>query len=160
MPLQIGSFHACGSLTPVPRDGLPADAWMVYGLQDIVKVRRMVQESESPDQIKRLERRRLDALLGYCETASCRRFPLLNYFGEQPAKACGNCDTCEQPVDTWQATEAVQKALSCVYRTGQCFGVNYLVDVLLRGRHGSQSFDSCSVLGWLMWTSTGLAHYG
>jgi len=113
------------------RDGLPADAWMVYGLQDIVKVRRMVQESESPEEIKRLERRRLDALLGYCETATCRRLPLLNYFGEQPDGQCGNCDTCEVTVDTWDASEAVQKALSCVYRTGQRFGVNYLVDVLL-----------------------------
>lgn len=132
------------------RDGLPADAWMVYGLQDIVKVRRMVAESESPEQIKRLERRRLDALLGYCEAASCRRRPLLNYFGEQPPESCGNCDTCEEPVDTWQASEAVQKALSCVYRTGQCFGVNYLVDVLLgvsSDRIRSRGHDSLTVFG-------------
>jgi len=132
------------------RDGLPADAWMVYGLQDIVKVRRMVQESESPEEIKRLERRRLDALLGYCETASCRRLPLLNYFGEQPTGECGNCDVCELPVDTWDASEAVQKALSCIYRTGQRYGVNYLVDVLIgvsNDRIRSRSHDELSVFG-------------
>lgn len=132
------------------RDGLPADAWMVYGLQDIVKVRRMVQESESPEEIKRLERRRLDALIGYCEAATCRRRPLLNYFGENPNGNCGNCDTCERPVDTWDASEAVQKALSCVYRTGQCFGVKYLIDVLLAAsndRIRSRGHDSLSVFG-------------
>ena len=115
------------------RDGLPADAWMTYGLQDVILLRRMLEESTADDAHKRIERRKLDAMLGFCEVATCRRQLLLGYFGDRLDGPCGNCDTCLEPVDTWDATEPVQKALSCAYRTGQRFGVNYLIDVL-RGK--------------------------
>ena len=115
------------------RDGLPATAWMAYGLQDMIMLRQMVSGSEADEARKRIEIRKLDAMLGYCELATCRRRSLLAYFGETPAERCGNCDNCLQPPESWDATEAAQQALSCVYRTGQRFGVGYVVDVL-RGK--------------------------
>ena len=115
------------------RDGLPASAWMVYGLQEVVTLRNMVEGSEAGEARKRLEVRKLDAMLGYCELTTCRRQTVLAYFGETMPEPCGNCDNCLTPVDTWDATEASQKAMSCVYRTGQRFGAAYLIDVL-RGR--------------------------
>ena len=113
------------------RDGLPADAWMVYGLQDVITLRQMLESSDSGDARKRVERHKLDAMLGLCELTTCRRQALLSYFGEQPPGPCGNCDSCLAPPETWDASVPAQKALSCVHRTGQRFGVNYLVDVLL-----------------------------
>ncbi|MCB1649567.1 MAG: DNA helicase RecQ [Pseudomonadales bacterium] len=113
------------------RDGEPATAWMVYGLQDVIMLRQMMDSSQGSEQFKRIERARLDAMLGLCEITSCRRQALLHYFGEDSPERCGNCDTCLQPVPTWDGTEAARKALSCVYRTGQRFGVAYLIDVLL-----------------------------
>ncbi|MBD3336333.1 MAG: DNA helicase RecQ [Candidatus Eisenbacteria bacterium] len=115
------------------RDGLPATAWMVYGLQDIVLLRRLIEGSEAEESHKRVERQRLDALLGYCEVDTCRRQVLLRYFGEEHGGLCGNCDTCLHPPETFDGTEAAQKALSCVARTGQRFGALHLIDVL-RGR--------------------------
>ena len=115
------------------RDGEPADAWMVYGLQEVVTLRHMVENSEAGEDRKRVELRKLDAMLGYCELATCRRRTLLSYFGEDLPEACGNCDNCLVPVTTWDATEAARKAMSCVHRTGQRFGTAYLIDVL-RGR--------------------------
>jgi ATP-dependent DNA helicase RecQ len=112
------------------RDGLPADAWMVYGLQDVVRVSRMVEESPADEAHKRLERTKLDGLLGWCEVTGCRRQALLAYFGEILSEPCGNCDTCLRPPITWDATEAAQKALSCVFRTGQRFGAGHVIDVL------------------------------
>jgi ATP-dependent DNA helicase RecQ len=111
------------------RDGEPADAWMAYGLGDVVQQRRMIAESEGDERFKRVASAKLDALLGLCETTACRRVRLLAYFGEASA-ACGNCDTCLNPPQTWDGTVAVQKALSCAYRTGQRFGAGHLVDVL------------------------------
>ncbi len=116
------------------RDGEPADAWMVYGLQDVVRLGRMVDESQADPAHKRIERTKLDGLLGWCELTTCRRQALLNYFGEPSSAQCGNCDVCLNPPVTWDATEAAQKALSCVYRTGQRFGAAYVTDVL-RGEH-------------------------
>jgi len=113
------------------RDGLPADAWMMYGLQDVIMLKKMQAESVAPEEIKRLENHKLDAMLGLCELTSCRRQVLLRYFGDELPEPCGNCDTCLEPPETWDATAAAQKALSCVHRTGQRFGVSYLVDVLL-----------------------------
>jgi len=113
------------------RDGLPANAWMVYGLQDVITLRQMLESSESDDARKRVERHKLDAMLGLCELTTCRRQALLAYFDDPMPEACGNCDTCLEPPQTWDATEPAQKALSCVHRTGQRFGVNYLVDVLM-----------------------------
>jgi ATP-dependent DNA helicase RecQ len=112
------------------RDGLAADAWLAYGLSDVIMMRQMLDGSENTEQRKRLERRKLDALLGFCEAAVCRREALLNYFGETYQAPCNNCDNCLEPVGTWDGKIAAQMALSCVYRTGQRFGVKYLVDVL------------------------------
>lgn len=113
------------------RDGDPAEAWMIYGLQDVVRLRQMMDQSEASDEFKRHERARLEALLGWCETTGCRRRPLLRYFGDTLAKDCGNCDGCLSPVATWNGTEAAQKLLSAAYRTGQRFGAAHLIDVLL-----------------------------
>lgn len=113
------------------RDGLPADAWLAYGLGDVILLRQMLNGSEADEQHKRLEQRKLDALLGLCETTLCRRQVLLNYFGEEYLAQCNNCDNCLAPVATWDGKIAAQMALSCVYRTGQRFGVKHLVDVLL-----------------------------
>jgi len=112
------------------RDGLPANAWMVYGLQDVITLRSMVEASEAEEIHKRVERHKLDAMLGFCELTSCRRQTLLNYFGDKLEKPCGNCDNCLSPAQTWDATEAARKALSCVYRTGQRFGAYHAIDVL------------------------------
>ena len=113
------------------RDGLPANAWMAYGLGDVVSMRKMLDSGDAPEQRKQVERQKLDALLGFCESTACRHQTLLRYFGEQHSGDCGQCDNCLQPVDTWDATQAAQMALSCVYRTGQRFGVVHLIDVLL-----------------------------
>ncbi|NOQ64040.1 MAG: DNA helicase RecQ, partial [Methyloprofundus sp.] len=113
------------------RDGEPANAWMSYGLQDVIMLRQMLQGSDADETHKRVELHKLDAMLGLCEQVSCRREVLLKYFGETDTKPCGNCDTCLEPVETWDGTIAAQQALSCIYRTEQRFGVNYLLDVLL-----------------------------
>ena len=113
------------------RDGAAADAWMVYGLEDVVKLRQMLETSDSDENHKRVERYKLDSMLGLCEITSCRRHALLQYFGEESPVRCGNCDTCLHPVETWDGTTAARKALSCVYRTGQLFGARHLIDVLL-----------------------------
>jgi ATP-dependent DNA helicase RecQ len=113
------------------RDGEPADAWMIYGLQDVVRLRQMADESVAGEEYKRHERQKLDTLLGWCEVTRCRRAPLLAYFGEQPAAECGNCDNCLQPPATRDGTVDAQKLLSAVYRTGQRFGAAHIVDVLL-----------------------------
>ncbi len=117
------------------RDGTPADAWMAYGLGDVVQQQRMIDMSEGGDVFKRVLRTKLDALLGLCESAGCRRVRLLDYFGEPsaPNHNCRNCDNCLEPPQTWNATEASRKALSCIYRTGQRFGAVHLIDVL-RGK--------------------------
>jgi len=112
------------------RDGLPANAWMVYGLQDAAMQRNFIEESDAPENQKRIERQKLDALLGLCEAVCCRRKVILEYFGDKYEK-CNNCDTCLNTPETFDATIAAQKALSCAYRTGERFGVNYLIDVLL-----------------------------
>ena len=118
------------------RDGLPADAWMTYGLADVVNQRRMIDESEAGEEFKRLQRGKLDALLALCEAHDCRRVRLLGYFG-QPSTPCGNCDNCISCPETWDATEAARKALSGIYRFrqagGQRYGAGHLIDVL-RGK--------------------------
>ena len=121
------------------RDGEPADAWMIYGLQDVIKLRQMMASSEGSEEHKRAEQQRLNAMLGLCEITSCRRQALLNYFGEQLDEACGNCDACQEPAETWDATEPSRMALSAVYRTGQRFGVAHLVEVL-RGSDNERIF--------------------
>ena len=129
LPKSIESYYQ--ETGRAGRDGLPADAWMAYGLADVITLRQMVEGSEAGEQRKRLEVRKLDAMLGLCELTTCRRRTLLAYFGETGAGPCGNCDNCIAPPEAWDATEAAQKALSCVYRTGQRFGAGYVIDVLL-----------------------------
>ena len=113
------------------RDGLPANAWMAYGLGDVVSMRQMLLSGDAPEERKRVELQKLDALLGFCESTDCRHQTVLRYFGEEHLGDCQECDNCLTPVDTWDATQAAQMALSCVYRTGQRFGVGHLIDVLL-----------------------------
>ena len=113
------------------RDGLPANAWMAYGLQDVIMLRQMLSSSNADEVHKRVELHKLDAMLGLCEQVHCRRQVLLKYLGDTLAQPCNNCDTCLEPVQTWDGSTAGQQALSCIYRTGQRFGVNYLIDVLL-----------------------------
>ncbi|WP_430514086.1 DNA helicase RecQ [Pannonibacter phragmitetus] len=113
------------------RDGAPAEAWMAYGMADMVQRRRMIAEGEAPEEVKRAETAKLNALVGICETAGCRRQALLAHFGETYPKPCGNCDTCLSPVETWDGTEAAAKFLSAIYRTGQRFGAGHVIDVLL-----------------------------
>jgi ATP-dependent DNA helicase RecQ len=131
------------------RDGLPANAWMTYGLSDVVQQRRFIDQSDASDEFKRVSTSKLDALLGLCESAACRRVRLLSYFGEH-SEPCGNCDTCLDPPQTWDATEASRKALSAIYRTGQRFGVLHLIDVL-RGKIGERvtrwGHDKLNVFG-------------
>ena len=139
------------------RDGEPAKAWMVYGLQDVVQQKRMIDQSEAGEAHKRVMSAKLDAMLGLCETALCRRARLLSYFGEElPESAdgrpwtCGNCDNCQSPPLTFDATESVQKLLSACYRTGQRFGALHLIDVL-RGQSNDKTarfgHDQLAVFG-------------
>ncbi|HEY7760759.1 MAG TPA: DNA helicase RecQ [Burkholderiales bacterium] len=114
------------------RDGEPAEAWLAYGLAEVVLLKSWIEESEAPPEQKRIESMKLDAMLGYCEAASCRRVVLLNYFGEA-ARPCGNCDVCLEPPQTWDATVAAQKLFSAVLRTGSRFGAGHLIDIL-RGK--------------------------
>jgi ATP-dependent DNA helicase RecQ len=131
------------------RDGLPADAWMAYGLGDVVQLRRLIEQSEGNEDFRRVSFAKLDALLGLCETAGCRRVRLLDYFGEASGP-CGNCDTCLEPPETWDATDAARKALSAIYRTEQRFGAVHLMDVL-RGKETERvsqwNHDQLSVFG-------------
>ncbi|GIX35168.1 MAG: ATP-dependent DNA helicase RecQ [Lysobacteraceae bacterium] len=118
------------------RDGEPAEVWLCHGLQDVVLLSQMIQQGEAGEERKRVERSRLEALLGFAESTRCRRELLLGAFGEPFAGPCGRCDNCVEPPATWDATEAARQALSCVYRSGQRFGVTHLIDIL-RG-HASE----------------------
>jgi len=111
------------------RDGLPADAWMAYGLQDVVQQRRMIDESDADENFKRVQGAKLDAMLGLCETSQCRRVRLLDYFG-QPSQSCGNCDICLNPPVSYDGTVQMQKLLSAIYRVEQRFGAGHVIDVL------------------------------
>jgi len=136
------------------RDGAPADAWMAYGLQDVVNQRRMIDESPAEEEFKRVQRGKLDALLALAEAHDCRRVRLLGYFGEH-STPCGNCDNCLTNPDTWDGTEAARKLLSCIYRfqhsSGISFGAGHLIDVL-RGKvtdkvtqHGHQRLSTFAI---------------
>jgi ATP-dependent DNA helicase RecQ len=113
------------------RDGEPANALMFYNISDIVMQRQFIENSNAPENQKRIERQKLNHLLALCESASCRRKILLEYFGDNPSETCGNCDNCENKVEVFDATILAQQAISCVYRTGQMFGIGYLIDVLV-----------------------------
>ncbi|MCQ4347944.1 DNA helicase RecQ [Pseudomonas stutzeri] len=113
------------------RDGLPSEVWMAYGLQDVLFLRQMLQNSEGDEQHKRVERHKLEAMLALCEESRCRRQALLAYFDEDLPQPCGHCDNCVDGVETWDATEAARLALSAIYRSGQRYGVGHLIDLLL-----------------------------
>lgn len=129
MPKSIESYYQETGRSG--RDGLPATAWLAYGMGDIIGIYRFLDRSDAPESRKKIERDKIDAMLGFCEATTCRRRLLLHYFGETLAEDCGNCDVCLHPPETFDATEAAQKALSAVYRTGQKFGAAYLIDVLV-----------------------------
>ncbi len=113
------------------RDGLPATAWMVYGLQDVVLLKQLQARSSASQQIQQIEQQKLETMLALCEVTGCRRQILLTYFDEPLDKPCGYCDLCLEPAEVWDGTEVARKALSCIYRSGQSFGVAHLVDILL-----------------------------
>ncbi len=138
MPKTIESYYQ--ETGRAGRDGEAADAWMIYGLQDVIKLRQMMAGSGGSEEFKRAEQHRLNAMLGLCEITTCRRQTLLAYFGEILEQPCGNCDTCLEPAQTWDGTEAARMALSAAYRTGQRFGVNHLIDVL-RGADTDKIFQ-------------------
>lgn len=119
------------------RDGLPADAWMVYGLQDVLMLKQMLANSEGDERHKRVEQHKLEAMLALCEETRCRRQALLAYFDEDMPEPCGHCDNCIDTIETWDATEAARQALSAIHRTGQRYGVGYLSDVL-QGRENDR----------------------
>ena len=156
------------------RDGQPAETFMTYGMSDVVQRRRMIEEGEAPDEVKRIERGKLEALLALCETTACRRQTILRHFGEEHPGQCGHCDNCLDPAATWDGTEAAIKALAAIYRTGQRFGSGHIVDVLvgretekvlLNGHHTQPVFgkgDELDAKGWQsvlrQLTAMGLVH--
>jgi len=129
MPKSIEAYYQ--ETGRAGRDGLNAEAWMVYGFQDVAWIRQRLMESQANDGFKRIEWRRMNAMLGLCEVSACRRNVILDYFGETTTEPCGRCDNCLSPPQTWDGTQAAQMALSAVYRTGQTFGANYVIDVLI-----------------------------
>lgn len=133
LPVSIEAYYQ--ETGRAGRDGEPATAWMVYGLPDVIRRREMLESGNSNVARKQVERHKLNAMLGYCESSSCRRQTLLRYFGDDLAQPCGNCDICLNPPETWDASVAVQKLLSTIYRSGQRFGAGHVIDIL----HGKDS---------------------
>lgn len=149
MPKSIEAFYQ--ETGRAGRDGEPATAVLYYGFEDVIKLRQMASTSQGSPQFLKHEQQRLNAMLALCESATCRRQIVLNYFGEPLSEPCGNCDTCLIPPKTWDATEAAQMALSCIYRTGQRFGAQHLADVLIGQasdkvhQHGHQNLSTFGI---------------
>lgn len=128
MPKSIEAYYQ--ETGRAGRDGEPATALLLYGFEDVIKLRQMAEKSEGNEQFRRQEQQRLYAMLALCEMASCRRQALLSYFGDELKEPCGNCDNCLSPPKSWDATEPAQKALSTIYRSGQRFGSQHIIDIL------------------------------
>jgi ATP-dependent DNA helicase RecQ len=158
MPSSIEAYYQ--ETGRAGRGGQPAEAFMTFGMGDVVQRRRMIEEGEVPDEVKRIERGKLDALLALCETTACRRQTILRHFGETHPGDCAGCDNCLSPADTWDGTEAAIKVLAAIYRTGQRFGAGHIVDVLVgrepdkvlsNGHHNQAVFgkgDELDAKGW------------
>ncbi len=148
LPKSIESYYQ--ETGRAGRDGLAANAWMVYGIADVIKLKSMLDQSEAGQEFRREEKRKVDAMLALCETVQCRRQLLLAHFGETLAEPCGHCDNCIEPAPTWEATEPARLALSAVYRTGSRYGVEYLIEIL-RGERSERvlanGHDSLAVFG-------------
>jgi ATP-dependent DNA helicase RecQ len=129
MPSSIEAYYQ--ETGRAGRDGLAAEAYMTFGLSDVVQRRRMIEEGEAPEEVKRIERGKLEALLALCETTACRRQTILRHFGEDHPGDCAGCDNCLTPAETWDGTEAAIKLLAAIYRTGQRFGAGHIIDVLV-----------------------------
>ncbi|MEO5340893.1 MAG: DNA helicase RecQ [Magnetococcus sp. MYC-9] len=138
LPKSLEAY--CQETGRAGRDGLPANAFLTYGYEDVVKLRQLLDKSQLEEPFRRIAHQQLATILGYCETTTCRRQVLLRHFGEEYPQPCGHCDTCLAPVATWDGSIAAQKALSCVYRTGQRFGVEHLIQVLL-GKESERLID-------------------
>ncbi|MEO6396315.1 MAG: DNA helicase RecQ [Devosia sp.] len=160
MPSSIEAYYQ--ETGRAGRDGLPSETLLLYGMTDVVQRRRMIEEGEAPDEIKRIERGKLEALLAICESAGCRRQAILKHFGEAHPGGCNNCDNCLSPAETWDGTEAAIKALAAIYRTGQRFGGGHIIDVLLgrdtekvlmNGHHNQAVFGQGSELDKKGWQS-------